>query len=540
MSYVIGFDLGTHQTKICVQDATNPSEKTYQFFEFDMPDGSRTVLFPSIVQVNKDHTVSYGYSNEDDCLILGGNCGDKPKLELEEEPEMPVLPKYVAPKSYPSKPKFDPWLDNLKKLKGQKTDLDLWEEKCAAIDASNKKNWEAECAKIEKAYQKRFTEIRQKNEVARKKFEKDLELWEKASKPQKFIFRYFKLHALTGVGAWNCHEISSEDVCVWYITYILLKLRECYGEDISIQFGVPCGASGNQRDKAITKRAYRVYIAAQDLAEKFNNLEDFLATPYEKLLELTDYKWIDDNTINDYAFDDLPEAFAGLVAVTLQKKLDKGFHLLVDIGGGTTDMALFCINHENWKPDVIYVTSFAKGINHILEETSSVCKLPMEMLQETFLTNPSQHNFKNPIRSYQSILRHEGEDVSNKIKKSFTGSYHHHGRKLSELEMALKNQPVIFGGGGGAFKELQVPLQTFTDIRRINKGMLGIRNLLTMGIDEKTFTILATSYGLASYEKDYGETLKCTDISVAFETFLPRKDNGNSIYDRYEHGLSDI
>lgn len=139
MSYVIGFDLGTHQTKICVQDATNPSEKTYQFFEFDMPDGSRTVLFPSIVQVNKDHTVSYGYSNEDDCLILGGNCGDKPKLELEEEPEMPVLPKYVAPKSYPSKPKFDPWLDNLKKLKGQKTDLDLWEEKCAAIDASNKK-----------------------------------------------------------------------------------------------------------------------------------------------------------------------------------------------------------------------------------------------------------------------------------------------------------------------------------------------------------------------------------------------------------------
>lgn len=511
MSYVIGFDLGTHQTKICVQDATNPAEKTYQFLEFDMSDGSRTVLFPSIVQVNGDHTVSYGYANEDNCLIIGGNCGEKPKLELVEEPVAPVLPLYVAPKSYPSKPKFDPWLDNLKKLKGQKTDLDLWEEKCRAIDDSTKKNWERECLKIKEAYQKQVAEIRRKNDTIKERYEKDLEKWEKASRPEKLIFRYFKLHALTGVGNWNCREVRSDDVCVWYIAYILLKLKENYGEDISIQFGVPCGASGNQRDKAITKRTYRVYIAAQDLADKFDNIEEYLGTPYERLLELTKYKWIDDDVINEYAFDDLPEAFAGLVAVTLQKKLDKGFHLLVDIGGGTTDMALFCINHDNWKPDVIYVTSFPNGINHILEETSSVCKLPLEILQETFLHNPSQHNFKNPIRSYQSILRHEGEDVSNKIKKSFTGSFYHHGRRLSELEAALKNQPVIFGGGGGAFHELHIPLQSFTDILRINKGILGIRNLLTYGIDEKTFTILATSYGLASYEKDYGETLKCTD-----------------------------
>lgn len=540
MSYVIGFDLGTHQTKICVQDATNPAEKTYQFFEFDMPDGSRTVLFPSIVQVNKDHSISYGYSNDDDCLILGGNCEEKPTLNLLDEPLEPVLPKFVAPKTYPPKPKFDPWLDNLKKLKGQKTDIDLWKEECQTIDATAKKSWEKECAKIKETYQKQVADIRQKNEIIEKKYRSDMATWEDISRPQKLIFRYFKLHALTGVGTWAFRDVRSEDVCVWYIAYILLKLEERYGDDVTIQFGVPCGASNTQRDKAITNRTYRVYIAAQDLAAKFNSLEEYLATPYEKILELTKYKYIDNEVVNEYVFDDLPEAFAGLVAVTLQKKLDKGFHLLVDIGGGTTDMALFCINHDNWKPDVIYVTSFPNGINHILEATSIASKQPLEVLQESFLRNPSHNNFKYPICSYQSILRREGEDVSTKIKKSFTGSFYHHGRKLPELEKALKNQPVIFGGGGGAFRELHIPLQSFTDMRRINKGMLGIRNLLTTGIEDNTFTILATSYGLASYEKDYGETLKCTDISVAFETFLPRKERGDFLYDRYEHGLSDI
>lgn len=485
--------------------------------------------------------MSYGYANESDCLIVGGNCGEKPMMELIEKPQHPILPKYVAPKSFPPKPKFDPWLDNLKKLKGEKTDLDLWKEKCQTIDAATKKAWEKECAKLQDAHQRQVTEIQQKNEEIREKYRKDLETWKKASQPQKLTFRYFKLHALTGVGNWECRDVRSEDVCVWYIAYILLTLKKKYGDDLTIQFGVPCGASGTQRDKAITNRTYRVYIAAQDLANNFENLEDYLATPYERLLELTQYKRIDNDIINKYAFDDLPEAFAGLVAVTLQRKLDKGFHLLVDIGGGTTDMALFSINKGNWKPDVIYITSFPNGINHILEQASSITKQQLEILQEVFLNNPSHSNFRTPIRSYQSVLSNQGKGVSDKIKKSFTDSFYHHGRKLSELEKALENQPVIFGGGGGVFNALHIPLQSFTDLHKIDKGMLGIRNLLTSGIDESIFTILATSYGLASYEKAFGETIKCTDISNAFEVYLPVKDPEESLYDhRYEHWVSDI
>lgn len=48
MRYMIGFDLGTHQTKICVQDAINPAEKTYQFFEFDMPTVHEQSCFPQL------------------------------------------------------------------------------------------------------------------------------------------------------------------------------------------------------------------------------------------------------------------------------------------------------------------------------------------------------------------------------------------------------------------------------------------------------------------------------------------------------------
>ena len=42
-----------------------------------------------------------------------------------------------------------------------------------------------------------------------------------------------------------------------------------------------------------------------------------------------------------FGIDALPEAYAGLVSLTQKRKLEKGMNLLVDIGGGTTDIAIF-------------------------------------------------------------------------------------------------------------------------------------------------------------------------------------------------------
>ena len=59
----IGLDFGTHQTKICVQ--TTPDEghgqPIYEFFTFKDLDGKEQYFLPSLIQVNKDDTISYGF-----------------------------------------------------------------------------------------------------------------------------------------------------------------------------------------------------------------------------------------------------------------------------------------------------------------------------------------------------------------------------------------------------------------------------------------------------------------------------------------------
>ena len=67
MCYTVGLDFGTHQTKVCIEDASNPSQKNYEFVEFTDLTGKSTVLFPSIVQIHQDNTVSYGFIKENLC-----------------------------------------------------------------------------------------------------------------------------------------------------------------------------------------------------------------------------------------------------------------------------------------------------------------------------------------------------------------------------------------------------------------------------------------------------------------------------------------
>ena len=65
MSYTVGLDFGTHQTKVCIEDASNPSQKNYEFVEFTDLTGKSTVLFPSIVQINQDNTVELNSLREE-------------------------------------------------------------------------------------------------------------------------------------------------------------------------------------------------------------------------------------------------------------------------------------------------------------------------------------------------------------------------------------------------------------------------------------------------------------------------------------------
>lgn len=56
----IGFDFGTHQTKICIEEKEG-ANISYHFFPFADTKGNVSYLLPSVVRINQNRTLSYGY-----------------------------------------------------------------------------------------------------------------------------------------------------------------------------------------------------------------------------------------------------------------------------------------------------------------------------------------------------------------------------------------------------------------------------------------------------------------------------------------------
>ena len=107
MSYTVGLDFGTHQTKICIEDASNPAQKIYEFYEFDTLEGNKSVFLPSIVQINNDDTLSYGYVDENQCKTMPNSKTELPILKLPQKPIFSYSPKpTIIPK--PPKPNKKP------------------------------------------------------------------------------------------------------------------------------------------------------------------------------------------------------------------------------------------------------------------------------------------------------------------------------------------------------------------------------------------------------------------------------------------------
>ena len=102
--YTIGLDFGTHQSKVCYEDASDPRNRMYTFIEFSPPKGKKTFFLPSVVQINKDNTLSYGFVNEKDALVSGHKHSfeepvyEEPQrmAEAAEEPELTVSRETIA------------------------------------------------------------------------------------------------------------------------------------------------------------------------------------------------------------------------------------------------------------------------------------------------------------------------------------------------------------------------------------------------------------------------------------------------------------
>jgi hypothetical protein len=592
MSITVGLDFGTHQTKICIQDATNPNQKTYEFFDFST-EGKSTFFLPSVVQINEDGTVSYGVVNEVDCKKLSSGFLKERITDLQKpilgkiiEPEFIELPLKPIVQSYPDKPRRIPypekpsafadtndWKSKLLALKNkmlnrENSNVDEWREECRKIDNKYSKiltNWQLKCKNIDDDYDQIFKDwesdcklVEEQNKEIQKEFEEEKARIDKKFESEnhqynfkrnqfhyltidedgkvteeKLIFHYFKFALYSKEVNW-LHQIDPEIISIWYVANILFLLREKYGVDFYIQMGIPCGIEKKFHESQKTM-AVCTLIASYNLVEKYQDHTKFLSATFNELLkETVKINSYSEDDIFTYGVNAIPEAYAGLVSLTQKKKLEKGMNLLVDIGGGTTDIAFFTITEDNL-PDIHSVHSLFKGLNYIYENVASTSnESDIVKIQQIINTSHNRfEDFENSISLYKNDLQKVVRDIIGSIKASFIVSAKNNGLNIGHLNEAMLGRPIIYSGGGSTFDSLINGIGSFSDTLRISKESLSISTLKSDIQDDNLFSILSTSYGLSIPLEN---EINLTDVSNLFDHIdTDINDQGTE----YDHGLTD-
>ena len=341
------------------------------------------------------------------------------------------------------------------------------------------------------------------------------------------IIRYFKQATFTNYN----DEFSQEQAMmfsVWYISYIFFDLEEFYDKEFAIQAGVPSDGSHLAMQM---QRAVRIILSAYRLVEEVfeNDKEKFLNTPFEELTRLTEIVPYSKDMKDEYSILIFPEAYACLLPLVKSSKIPGGMSLMVDIGGGTTDISFFSIKDK--KPLMYDFYSVNKGLNfltnaavNVSEEFSEEDKVVIENKSLSFkeklsyLKNKLLGHFSNtPIqkesikedkldsnvkseseitKENKLIYKNEIESVRTRLISEFKKQCD---LDIDRLHEALKGRPIIYTGGGSTYQSLRLPYGGFKHIMHISeenwhtevvKDIEDIRRL-------KLFPILSTAYGLS-------------------------------------------
>lgn len=613
MAITIGLDFGTHQTKICIENSDSPLHKTYEFYEWE----EGVYALPSIIQINKDHTLRYGSIELDTCLVAR-------KIKPILQPEELLLPPKPKKPSMPQKPKFAPIpvllykdehgedtiipycnligingeknrINNLIRNKNQFPEYREWQRQCDLI--KNRYNaahevWEkwSRFSKentldeptmpilppeplidnkitpnnintlVTTEYQKEIyrkwkrTVYKQRNDYnielmryndLHSKYYEDLNNWqdicnqlirkhqitnskyEESLNEYPLIYRYFKQATFSSY-IWD-YEIKAQDLTVLYLAYIIFRLEERFGMDFSIQMGIPASKVTFNRLKQL---ASGYLIQAIRLVEDIfqNDFEKFLATPYEELLSLIPkYEYSEDLKMQ-YGLIILPEAYAALRSLTANSRIPRGMSIMLDMGGGTTDISFFVIE-DNGEPHIYHFESIAKGLNFFLEYED-------------------RHNFRTIDFSKKKELEDVSSDIFNSAFKEFKGNidtviknltdFLHQdtisrGIMKSAFKDAVQNRPAIYTGGGCYDNRIRKSILDFSDVKYIDKKILGIPNVIEENRVTIPYSIMATAFGLSIQRLD-------DEIEVSKkEDLFAKYTNLNEQYSHWdahrEHGM---
>ena len=471
-SIKIGLDFGTHQTKICIQRKPDEGhgEPNYEFFQFTDLMGEKQYFLPSVVQINDDDTLSYGFVDENRRKPKG----DLPVLEMGELEE-----------------EFDVWDEAERLYKKYANDSNRPEDKQILRKSLT-------------IYLKRIEERnRIKQSEAAERYRKKLKEYKETTN----TLRYFKQATFCKEGGHRKTPISNQILCIWYLAYIIFLLEEKFGSNFSINMGVPA----DEESYAAKKRlAVEILASAYYLVEEVyhNDLDQFLNEKVDSLLAITVKRPYSDELKNDYWINVFPEAYACLIAMTSRGKLPPGMSLIADIGGGTTDISFFTISNDI--PLIYKYWSLPHGLNYLAEESG------FDYADGRFSNLVKPRIVNDYIKEINSLVIHLIYDMI--------------GRTASETSLpperlrdALKDRIIVYSGGGSTYSFLTKPVDTFTDVRIIDSKIWNEENVKDKSAVSYLSVILTTAYGLSVIDDDSKVELR--NYLTIFSDMPKRSDN---------------
>lgn len=551
MAITVGLDFGTHQTKICIENSDSPLHITYEFYEWD----KGVYALPSVIQINKDRTLRYGSVDISSCLAAR----KKKHVEKPVDLVMPLKPE--APKLLPTDNAKLPPMPVHKFVTNSGFSMSIPYKDLYGIDSESNKlpkpsepgliatkaqkeqyqTWKNQCAKLQMSGQDKVKQ----NQLAQIRYLQELESWEKRCASLKaqykahqkryedsltelpMVYRYFK-QATFASYAWDW-ELKSCDLTVLYLAYIIFRLEERFGTDFSIQMGIPASEKTFSRLKEFAAgyliQAYRL------VEEVFNNdFERFLRTPYEELIALIPKYEYSEELKEMYGLIILPEAYAALRSVTVNSRIPRGMSLMLDIGGGTTDISFFLIE-ENGDPHIYHFDSISKGLNFFLEYEERQSFRPIEITHKKELKDISKSIFTKAQTEYNNQI--------DAIIAQLTVFLHQdtitRGFAKSAFRKAIQDRPVIYTGGGSTDARLRRAVREFTDVKLLDKRILNIPNVIRENSITIPYSLLATAFGLSIQRDD--DNIKVSKKEDLFAKFSNINACNDHLRAHREHGM---
>ena len=471
----VGLDFGTHQTKICIQRKPDEGHgiPEYEFFQFTDLKGKGQYFIPSVVQINKDDTLSYGY------------------VDPNNEKKGISMPRHEI-----VNPVDETRIDE---------DAHALYSKYSTDDIIDKEGMDALVDMLGKKYVIDKQLFKERVDAAKRKYDEEMAAYNR----ERNVFRYFK-QATFAEYPWDC-KISSTLLCIWYLSFIIFLLEDRYPDGFAINMGVPTDDKSYKEKREL---ATRVILTAYHLVEDVYNkdLRLFLKEKVQDLIDKTEILPFSEEEKEYNRINIFPEAYASLIGLTSRGKLSEGMSINADIGGGTTDISFFIVKDR--VPKIYKYWSISRGLNYLAEMSG------FDYSEKDFLKNVHQEFIDKFNRKKLEIIYNLETQLVELVRKS--------GILRSNLFNALKDRIVVYNGGGSTYQEISTPISRFTDVKVADDDLWAEEIIKDKNKVGKLFNLLTTAYGLSVTEED-SQVALCDFDNLLASNYNERKNESYEI-----------